>query len=250
MRGFFERAANAVFARTRDLGSNALRRSLVGTAMRGFETATYERLQENGLAPDGIIDIGANRGDWSRSVRAIFPKCPILMVEAQTSLEPQLARACREIDRAQYRIALLGPAEGEERAFFEMGTGSSLLPENSNVARTQTVSVTRTLDTLAGEAMPGAQAIFLKLDVQGAELMILAGAAATLERCAAVQLEVALLPYNAGAPLLDEVVAFMAQRSLLVTEVSGFSRPGDHLVQIDLVFARAGSPLRPEFFLY
>ncbi|WP_370516117.1 hypothetical protein [Novosphingobium sp. Gsoil 351] len=57
-----------------------------------------------------------------------------------------------------------------------MGTGSSLLPENSNVARTQTVSVTRTLDTLTGEAMPGAEAIFLTLDVQGAELMILAGA--------------------------------------------------------------------------
>lgn len=250
MRAFFERAANALFARAWELGSSDLRRSLAVTAMRGFEGITYERLRDNGLAPDGIIDVGANRGDWSRSVRTIFAQCPILMVEAQASLEPELARACGEIDRAQYQIALLGPAEGEERAFFEMGTGSSLLPENSNVARTQTVSVTRTLDTLAGEVMPDAQAIFLKLDVQGAELMILAGAAATLERCAAVQLEVALLPYNAGAPLLDEVVAYLAQRSLLVTEVSGFSRPGDHLVQIDLVFARAGSPLRPEFFLY
>lgn len=218
--------------------------------MSSFDKVTYERLRDNGLDPDGIIDVGANRGDWSRSIRTIFPQCPILMVEAQASLEAQLVRACREIDRSEYRIALLGPAEGEEREFFEMGSGSSLLPGNSNVERTRTVAATRTLDSLASEALPGAKAIFLKLDVQGAELMILAGAAATLERCAAVQLEVALLPYNAGAPLLDEVAAFMAQRGFLVTEVSGFSRPGAHLVQIDLVFARAGSPLRPEFFSF
>lgn len=250
MRGVVERAANAVFARAWDLGSRDLRRSLAGTAMRGFEKVTYERLRDNGLACDGIIDVGANRGDWSRSIRTIFPQCPILMVEAQASLEPQLARTCREIDRSEYRIALLGPVEGEERVFFEMGSGSSLLPENSNVERTQTVFVTRTLDAVAGEALPGVEAIFLKLDVQGAELMILGGAAATLERCTAVQLEVALLPYNAGAPLLDEVVTWMAHRGFLVTEVSGFSRPGTYLVQIDVVFARAGSPLRPEFFTF
>ena len=250
MRRLFERGANALFARTWDLGSPDLRRSHAETVTRGFEKLTYERLRDNGLAPDGIIDVGANRGDWSRSIRPIFPHGPILMVEAQATLEPELARASREIDGTEYRIALLGPAEGEERAFFEMGTGSSLLPENSNVARTRTVAVTRTLDALAHEVMPGANAIFLKLDVQGAELMILAGAAAMLERCAAVQLEAALLPYNAGAPLIDEVVATMARKGFLVTEVSGFSRPVAHLVQIDLVFARAGSPLRPEFFAF
>ena len=248
MRGFAERAANAVFARAWELGSPDLRRSLAATVTRGFEKLTYERLRENGFAPDFIIDVGANRGDWSRLVRPIFPDSPILMVEAQSALAPELAETSRELDRADYRIALLGPVEGEERAFFEMGTGSSLLPENSNVARTRMVSVTRTLDALAREAAPEAKAIFLKIDVQGAELMVLAGATATMERCAGVQLEAALLPYNAGAPLLDEVVAYMARRSLLVTEVSGFSRPGAHLVQIDLVFTRGGSALRPESF--
>lgn len=248
--GIVERGADAVFARAWARGSSELRRRFATTVTRGFESVTYQRLRENGLAPDAIIDVGANCGDWSRLVRPIFPDATILMIEAQAGLEPELSRASRELGRATHRIALLGPAAGEERAFYEMGTGSSLLPENSNVARTRTVSITQTLDALAGEYLPEAQAIFLKLDIQGAELMVLAGGAATLERCAAVQLEVALLPYNAGAPLLGEVVAFMAQRSLLVTEVAGFSRPGAHLVQIDLVFARAGSPLRPESFTF
>ncbi len=250
VRRLLERGANALLARAWPNGSAAFRRRASGTVTRGFERVTYERLSENGLAPDAVVDIGANRGDWSRMVRPIFSAAEILMVEAQTALEGELARAASEIGRAQHRIVLLGPVGGEERAFYEMGTGSSLLPENSNAARTVTRSVTQTLDSLIAETLPAAQSIFLKLDIQGAELMVLAGGEVTLSRCAAVQLEVALLPYNAGAPLLAEVVAFMAARGLLVTEVAGFSRPGAHLVQIDLVFARHGSPLRPEFFTF
>jgi FkbM family methyltransferase len=183
-------------------------------------------------------------------IRPIFRDAAILMVEAQSALEPELARAARAIGRAEHRIALLGANAGEEHVFYEMGTGSSLLPENSNATRTVTKSVTTTLDLLAAEALPEARAIFLKLDIQGAELMVLAGGEKTLARCAAVQLEVALLPYNAGAPLLAEVVAFMAECGFAVTEVAGFSRPGPHLVQIDLVFAPDGSPLRPDFFTF
>ena len=76
------------------------------------------------------------------------------------------------------------------------------------------------------------------------------GGAATLRRAEVVQLEVAMLQYNQGAPLLPEVVAFMAERDFLPIEVSGFSRPKGYLVQIDLLFARKGSKLRPDFFTF
>ena len=65
-----------------------------------------------------------------------------------------------------------------------------------------------------------------------------------------VQLETALLQYNAGAPLLPEVASYMAERGFLPFEVSGFSRPRDVLVQIDLLFARAGSMFRPDHFVF
>lgn len=250
MRRLLERGSNAFLARTWNTGTARFRRRAADTVTRGFERVVYERLGENGLVPDAVVDIGANRGDWSRMIRPIFPEAAILMIEAQSALEPELARAASEIGHASHRMALLGPVAGEERAFYEMGTGSSLLPENSNAARTVVTSSTTTLDSLIAEALPEARAIFLKLDIQGAELMVLEGGANTLARCAAVQLEVALLPYNAGAPLLADVVAYMATRGLLVTEVAGFSRPGAHLVQIDLVFAPQVSPLRPGYFSF
>lgn len=245
-----ERGSSALLARTWNSGSAEFRRRAAGTVTRGFERVIYEQLGENGLLPDAIVDIGANRGDWSRMIRPIFPDASILMIEAQPALEPELARAASAIGNAEHRIALLGAVAGEEHAFYEMGTGSSLLPENSNAARKVTKSVTTTLDLLAADALPAARAIFLKLDIQGAELMVLAGGEETLSRCAAVQLEVALLPYNAGAPLLADVVAFMGARGLAVTEVAGFSRPGPHLVQIDLVFAPDSSRLRPDYFTF
>lgn len=250
LRGLVERAANAYLARSWGTASAGFRLNAAATVTRGFERAIYERLHENGFAPDAIIDIGANRADWSRMIRPIFPDVPIVMVEAQSALEPELANAAKEIGRAEYRIALLGPVAGEERTFYEMGTGSSLLPENSNVSRTSNRITATTLDLMAENALPAARSIFLKLDIQGAELMVLAGGAETLARCGAVQLEVALLSYNTGAPLLAEVVAFMAERGLLVTEVAGFSRPGAHLVQIDLIFAPGGSALRPGYFSF
>lgn len=124
------------------------------------------------------------------------------------------------------------------------------MAEQSNAPRTSTTLVTRTLDEVAAEDLPDARDLFLKIDVQGAELQVLRGGAATLARSELVQLEVALLHYNEGAPLMPEVIAFMAERGFLPIEISGMSRPRDVLVQIDLLFARGESTLRPAHFTF
>lgn len=89
---------------------------------------------------------------------------------------------------------------------------------------------------------------FMKIDVQGAELEVLAGGRSVLSNCSLVQLELAMLEYNEGAPLLPEVVHWMAAHEWLPIEVSGFSRPRDRLVQIDMLFAPTNSDLRPGSF--
>jgi hypothetical protein len=61
-----------------------------------------------------------------------------------------------------------------------------------------------------------------------------------------VILEVSLLPYNEGAPLFGEVVAFMAKAGFAVYDFCGqHRRQSDHaLFQTDVVFVRADSSLR------
>lgn len=49
---------------------------------------------------------------------------------------------------------------------------------------------------------------------------------------------------------MPEVVDFMKGQGLLPFELSGVSRPAGTLVQVDLLFAREGSPLRPNHFTF
>jgi hypothetical protein len=74
----------------------------------------------------------------------------------------------------------------------------------------------------------------------------LKGGQTTLDLCELVQLEVALLPYTEGAPTFLEVVTYMDERGFVPLDVSGFSRPNlVDLVQVDILFARRDSSLRP-----
>jgi hypothetical protein len=88
--------------------------------------------------------------------------------------------------------------------------------------------------------------LLLKLDVQGFELEVLAGAQSTLDRTEVVVSEVSLLPYNKGAPLMHEVIAYLAEREFLPYDIcGGLRRTSDMaLFQTDMIFARRGSELR------
>jgi FkbM family methyltransferase len=172
------------------------------------------------------------------------------MVEAQPALLADLRAFAASTPGVHCAHALLAAEKGRKVEFHEMGTGSSMFAEASDAPRTSRTLETDTLDAIASAALPGAGDLFIKIDVQGAELEVLAGAEETLSHAALVQLETAMLPYNAGAPLLPEVVGWMAERNWFPIEVSGFSRPRNELVQIDLLFAPEPSALRPRYFRF
>jgi FkbM family methyltransferase len=212
------------------------------------EEAAYRRLISKGWHPAGIIDVGAYHGDWTRMVRGIFPETPVLMVEAQQSKAADLLILCEEVNGISLASAVLGSETGKEVVFYEMETGSSYFPERSNAPRTATTRITSTLDEVAA-TMTGP--LFLKIDVQGAELEVLAGGSTTLDRSEVVQLEVPFVSYNEGAPSLLDVLRFMSERDFVPVDVSGFSRPnGVDLVQADFLFVRASSPLRRDFIRF
>jgi FkbM family methyltransferase len=212
------------------------------------EEAAYRRLLSKGWRPAGIIDVGAYQGAWTRMVRGIFPGVPVLMVEGQKAKSAGLKALCAELGDVSVVLAVLGGEAGKKVTFYEMETGSSYFPERSNAPRAATTYETRTLDDVAA---PLASPLFLKIDVQGAELEVLAGGSDTLGRSEVVQLEVPFVNYNEGAPTLLEVMRFMSERDFIPIDVSGFSRPnGVDLVQADFLFVRRDSHLRPDFIQF
>lgn len=210
------------------------------------EELAYRRLAKRGFVPGSIIDVGAYEGNWTRLARQVFPDVPVLMVEPQQSKSEFLERVTAELPGVSYVQALLSARAGEEKLFFEMETGSSFFPENSDVPRQAKPLTSKILDEVAKD-LPSP--IMLKIDVQGAELEVLKGGAATMKRCELIQLEVAVASYNAGAPTMLEVLQFMDEHGFKPFDISGQTRPdGINLVQIDLLFAPAHSPLRKNFF--
>ena len=184
----------------------ALREQCARLVERDYEAITYRRLAQLGYKPSAIVDVGAYHGNWSLSARQIFGPVPTLMVEAQPAKIVNLERIARENEDLAVAQAVLGARDGDPIEFFEMETGSSVFPETSDAPRRASQMVTRRLDDVVAAWRSGLENVFLKIDVQGAELEVLAGGMQVLGGCSLVQLELAMLAYNEGAPLLPRVV--------------------------------------------
>lgn len=223
-------------------------RELLERSLPALQQVSYERMRAAGFNPSTIVDIGAYHGEWTRTVSKVFPSAQIVMIEAMDEKRPILQAVAKSNPGISVKISLLGRSVNEERQFSVMETGSSLYAERSDALRSVRLVKTQTLDsTLSRNELRGP--IFVKIDTQGAELEILLGATETLLKTEVVQLELALLPYNEGAPLAADVIAFMDRIGFKLFDINSFVRPnGRDLAQIDALFARENSSLRPNFF--
>jgi FkbM family methyltransferase len=205
-------------------------------------------LKRNGLDPRTIIDVGAHVGDWTRTVRRTFPDAAILMVEADPERRPALERVKQELrGPIDFHIAVLGALEKEAVPFYRMssGAGSSVLEEQTTFSREIVTLPMTTLDRLVHDRRLQGP-FLLKLDVQGYELEVLRGAKAILADVEAILAEVSVLPYNRAAPLLADVVAFLAARGFVAYDVCSLARRESDgaLFQTDVIFVPDDHPLR------
>ena len=198
------------------------------------------RLAERGLQPRHVVDVGAFHGEWSLMAREIWPEAKITMLEANREKREILAPVAEQIG-ARLEFEVLGPEDGREVVFHVMEAGSSVLPENSSLQRREELRHVRQLDTFFQKDLPD----FIKLDVQGYELEVLRGASQILEQAQAVLMEVSLIEINRGAPLMAEVVGFMADKGFEVCDILELHRrPLDRATnQVDLLFVLPNSPL-------
>jgi FkbM family methyltransferase len=199
------------------------------------------RLKSLGFAPGVIYDIGAFRGGWTRLAAEVFPDAVFILFEANRDHAGELAAGGR-----RHVIAALGAEDGGARAFHvpRQGdvTGASLYVENTTHYAEQNLQVrevaTMRLDTaVARNALPLPDLI--KIDVQGAELDVLAGAAETLRHAGALIVEVSFVDYNRGGPLVAEVIAATDRLGFRCVDLCEVHRgPRNFVLQLDLLLAR------------
>jgi FkbM family methyltransferase len=177
------------------------------------------------------------------------------MVEAQPNLESALkAVAATDPDKIDYRMALLGSeCCCDSVDFFQthpVTTGSSRYVEQTSCTRSvMQLPMVRLDDVVA--AVGGRKFQLLKIDVQGAELDVLDGAPTTLADVEVLFLELSLVEYNKGAPLIADMIAALKALDFFLSDIYPMVRNrSGSLLQVDAVFLRRGSPLRakPPFF--
>ncbi len=201
-------------------------------------------LRGMGVDLRSVVDVGAHEGGWTTYVRTHFPGAASVMIEAHPERRSTLERYCAEHAGCRYAGMLVGRERREGVAFHLADSGSSLLDDASAGGARTVMLPMRTLDEVLDGLGVGAVDL-LKLDVQGAELEVLAGARETLRRTTLVLLEVSLRRLYAGSPLAADVVRFMDERGFAVFDVcSMIRRPRDGaLAQADVMFVDSRSEL-------
>ena len=71
-----------------------------------------EDIRARGFPCRGLLDVGANQGDWTRMAMEVFPEAKFLLVEPQVEMVPKLDALCREHKNVEYVLAGVGSKEG------------------------------------------------------------------------------------------------------------------------------------------
>lgn len=206
------------------------------------------RLMRN-LGVDLVLDVGANVGQYATIVRLSGYTGRIISFEPQTEAFADLAvRASRDPLWEVQRLAL-GRSDGyAEINVASASETSSFLPPSSSVVDNPAFAVVRTervpiarLDSLTHELLGPSQRPYLKMDVQGFELEILAGASQTLPRIAGAEAEMMLHPLYEGQPFYRQILDAFEDAGLKLTAIEpGYANPTTgEMSYFNALFARA-----------
>lgn len=197
-----------------------------------------------------VFDVGASDGRYGRDLRRFGYRGPVVSFEPLRAAYSALSSTASTDPLWTALPYALGASSGKVvvNVAGNDGASSSILPmlERHRVAVPEasylaTEEATQhTLDSLWRNFSGPEDRPFLKIDVQGYERSVLAGATDFLKNCVGVQLELSLVPLYEGAMLYREALDLMADLDLVLMSVaSGFSDPKNgQTLQVDGMFFR------------
>lgn len=201
-----------------------------------------------GLSVATVVDVGANRGQFSLLARHLWPLSVIHAFEPETTAAEAYARLMAGDAKASLTRTAIGDVDGRSTLFVAQSTDNSSLLASTDMQleygrgakldHMQEVSVAR-LDSLLGDRDFPLPAL-LKLDIQGGELAALHGAGDLLNRFTHILVEVSFAPLYQDQPLAGEVADFLQGRGFRLAGIGDPGRNGDGVcVQADFLFVRA-----------
>ncbi|MBA3421976.1 MAG: FkbM family methyltransferase [Thermoleophilaceae bacterium] len=191
-----------------------------------------------------VIDVGAHHGQFALLASRRFPNAMLWCFEPLPEAQKKLKTVA---DHS--RVMVIGAAAGKHPSEQELhvsraSDSSSLLPilgsyttafPGTEEDRRTSVSVVRLDDVFE---QPPPRPSLLKIDSQGSELDVLAGAERLLRSVDAIFVECSFVEFYAGQALISQVIAHLLERSFFLAGVYSVVRDRvGRCLQADLLFA-------------
>lgn len=198
---------------------------------------------------DTILDIGANVGQYATMARRAGYAGRIISCEPLTGAYGQLAGRARRDDQWSVLRTAVGREPGTTTINVSANSfSSSVRPmtdahltnaPGSEYIGTETVDVTTVAELVKEHSLVPGRTL-LKIDTQGFEDEVLAGAGDHLDEFAAIQLELSMVELYQGQSLFDDHYALMREHGFRLHIIEpGFSGRTGQMMQCDGLFVRA-----------
>ena len=197
-----------------------------------------------------VIDVGANSGQFARAIRDKGYKGFIYSYEPLLDAHKKLViNSLSDPKWIIHSPAACGAKDGKSQINISGNSASSsiknILPSHlfaaphSQIIGKQDVELV-TLDSEIKRWKEVKGSIFLKIDTQGYEEEVLAGAALTLQIVEVVQIELSLVELYHGQKLYSYFLEFFTKRDFQLFDViPGFFNPQTgQLLQLDVIFVK------------
>lgn len=203
-----------------------------------------------------VIDVGANEGQFGKAIRHIDRRLPIHSVEPNPKSFSRLKLTSASDKNWHAYQCALGRHDGA--AFLNVTAAddfSSCLDATpfgmeqfgGDLTVVDRISVQmRTLDSvLVSEIGPEAGVnILLKVDTQGFDREVFAGAHAIIERACVIVTEASFVPLYSGASLFTDLLVEFEGKGFSLSGLFPVSRDkGSRIIEADCVFVRNPEPV-------
>jgi FkbM family methyltransferase len=212
--------------------------------------ALTSRLARLGLRPATLLDVGANKGQFTAAALSRWPDIEVQAFEPLPDEAARLVTRFGPLPNDRVHRTAIGDVDGTtviHRHAYSLS--SSLMPttrharehfEWAAVAAVVETPIQRLDALLTGSELRAP--VLLKIDVQGSELKVLAGARALLPAIDAILVEQSFEPFYEGQPLFPEVHQVLAEAGWTLARVMDLRNEDGVPVEADCLYVPTGTP--------
>lgn len=196
-----------------------------------------------------VFDVGANTGQYAAKLRELGYAARIVSFEPLSTAYKDLVKRASSDSLWHAENIALGNQDGSAEINIAENSQSSsmleMLPVHLRVAPdsryvgTETVTIYK-LDSIISRHLNPSDRLYLKIDAQGYEKLIIDGAENSLDRIIGIQTEASLVELYKGETLLVDMIKLMSEKNFTLMSLEpAYADPcSGQLLQVDCVFFR------------